>query len=239
MLDTAERLLRQILKTLQPEITAGTPIVGLEPSCVAVFRDELTNLFPHDENARRLKKQVFVLSEFLEKVQWRGIAESSPLQRKAVVHMHCHHKAIMRTVPEEAILKKLGLDYTVLDSGCCGMAGSFGFEKDHYDVSIKCGERVLLPAVRNADKDTLIIADGFSCREQIAQTTERRALHLAQVIQMAMHQDDTAVTKEYPETTYLPQTTETSPKLGIALVSSIGLLLLSAILWLWGKRKAR
>jgi len=249
MLDTAERLLRQILQTLEPEIIAGTPIVGLEPSCVAVFRDELTNLFPHDENARRLKKQVFVISEFLEKVQWRGIAERSPLQRKAVVHMHCHHKAIMRTVPEEAVLKKLGLDYTVLDSGCCGMAGSFGFEKDHYDVSIKCGERVLLPAVRNADKNTLIIADGFSCREQIAQTTDRRALHLAQVIQMALQQDDTAVTKEYPETTYLPQGAparahkgsplQTSPRLGIALVSSLGLLLLSAILWLWGKKRAR
>src|SRR5205807_3773707 len=141
---------------------------------------------PHDEQAKRLKKQVFVLSEFLGKVQWPGPA--SPLQRKAVVHMHCHHKAIMRTVQEETVLKKLGLDYTVLDSGCCGMAGSFGFEKDHYDVSIACGERVLLPAVRNADKDTLIIADGFSCREQIAQTTHRQALHLAPVIQLAMHQ---------------------------------------------------
>ena len=102
---------------------------------------------------------------------------------------HCHHNAIMKIRDEQAVLAKLGLDVEVLDSGCCGMAGSFGFEKDHYDVSIKVGERVLLPAVREAAEDTLIIADGFSCREQIAQTTDRRALHLAQVIQMAMHQD--------------------------------------------------
>src|SRR5436189_1428660 len=178
MLNTAKRLLRQILKTLEPEIIAGTPIVGLEPSCVAVFRDELINLFPHDENAKRLKKQCFVLSEFLVREQWQGPA--SPLQRKAVVHMHCHHKAIIRTAAEEAVLNKLGLDYTIIDAGCCGMAGAFGFEKDHYDVSIKSGERILLPAVRSASRDTLLIADGFSCRAQIAQTTDRRALPLAQ-----------------------------------------------------------
>ena len=88
---------------------------------------------------------------------------------------------------EQAILSKLGLDFTVPDSGCCGMAGAFGFEKDHYDISMKAGERVLLPAVRDAAKDTIIIADGFSCREQIAQATDRRALHLAPVLQMALH----------------------------------------------------
>jgi len=87
---------------------------------------------------------------------------------------------------EETVLRKTGLDYTVLDSGCCGMAGAFGFEKDHYEVSIACGERVLLPAVRNAAADTLIIANGFSCREQIAQTTTREALHIAQVLKRAL-----------------------------------------------------
>jgi FAD/FMN-containing dehydrogenase/Fe-S oxidoreductase len=237
MLATAERLLRQILKTLEPEIIAGTPIVGLEPSCVAVFRDELTNLFPHDEQAKRLKKQVFVLSEFLE----REVENYQPpqLQRKAVVHMHCHHKAIMRTAPEETVLNKLGLDYTVLDSGCCGMAGAFGFEKDHYDVSIACGERVLVPAVRNAEQDTLIIADGFSCREQIAQTTDRRALHLSQVIQLAMHQDENGVTKEYAETPDLQPVDQTRSSAGMVLIGSIGLMLLSVILWVWGKKKAR
>ena len=101
---------------------------------------------------------------------------------------HCHHEHVMKFDAENAVLKKLGLDYEMLDSGCCGMAGSFGFEAGHYDVSVAVGERVLLPAVRQADDETLIIADGFSCREQIAGLTGRGALHLAQVIQMALHE---------------------------------------------------
>src|SRR5699024_4698307 len=100
----------------------------------------------------------------------------------------CHHKSIMGMDADQSLLEKLGLDFEVLDSGCCGMAGSFGFEKEKYEVSIGAGERVLLPRVRQADDDTLIIANGFSCREQIAQTTRRRALHIAQVLQMAMHE---------------------------------------------------
>jgi Fe-S oxidoreductase len=236
MLDTAKRLLRQVLNSLESEINTGTPIVGLEPGCVAVFRDELTNLFPHDERARRLKKQTFVLSEFLER---RARHFQPPqLQRRAVVHMHCHHKAILRTGPEEAILKKLGLDYKVLDSGCCGMAGSFGFEKDHYEVSIASGERVLLPAVREADQSALIIADGFSCREQIAQTTNRRALHLAEVIQLALHQDEqnslTSLDRQR-----VGRFSKVPSHTALALVGGIGLACLSALLWMRGKKKNR
>jgi Fe-S oxidoreductase len=237
MLDSARKLLRQVLKTLEPEIIAGTPIVGLEPGCVSVFRDELTNFFPHDENAKRLKKQIFLLSEFLEREHWQ--APTSPLQRKAIVHMHCHHKAIMRTSNEEAVLKKLGLDYTVLDAGCCGMAGAFGFEKEHYDVSIKSGERVLLPAVRSAPTDTLIIADGFSCREQVAQTTDRHPLHLAQVIQLALKQDEKGVTKEDAETSSIQPVSKVPSRVGMALTGSIGLVLLGALLWNLGKKRAR
>ena len=185
MLNTARRLLRKILDTLRPQMEQGVPVVGLEPSCVAVFRDELIDLFPNDEDAKRLSQQTSLLSEFLEKQAEHY--QFPQLHRKAVVHGHCHHKAIMGMKDEEAVLSRLGLDYRALDSGCCGMAGAFGFEKDHYDVSIKVGERALLPTIRNADKDTLIIADGFSCREQIDQTTDRHALHIAQVIQMAMH----------------------------------------------------
>lgn len=106
---------------------------------------------------------------------------------------------------DEALLTKLSLDFQVLDSGCCGMAGSFGFEKDHYDVSIKVGERVLLPAVREADKQTLIVADGFSCREQIEQTTDRQALHIAQVLQMALHNGEDGQKGAYPEAAYTEQ----------------------------------
>jgi Fe-S oxidoreductase len=205
--------------------------VVLEPSCAAVFRDELTNLLPHDERARRLKKQTFVLSEFLER---RAQHFQPPLlPRRAVVHMHCHHKAILRTGPEEAVLRKLGLDYKVLDSGCCGMAGSFGFEKEHYEVSIACGERVLLPAVREADHEALIIADGFSCREQIAQTTDRSALHLAEVIRLALRQD-----AQGPQASAeLGRISPEPSKTGLALASGISLAGLSLLLWLWRKKK--
>ncbi|MGH2487413.1 MAG: FAD-linked oxidase C-terminal domain-containing protein, partial [Ktedonobacterales bacterium] len=179
MLDTAKRLLRQILETLRPEIEAGVPIVGLEPSCVSVFRDELRNLFPNDQDAQRLAKQSFLLSEFL--VHHAPGYEPPTLNRAAVVHGHCHHKSVLGFGDEETLLKKMGLDYHTLDSGCCGMAGAFGFEREHYDVSVACGERALLPAVREAPKDAIILTDGFSCREQIAQTTGRTAIHLAQV----------------------------------------------------------
>jgi FAD/FMN-containing dehydrogenase/Fe-S oxidoreductase len=194
MLDTAKRLLKQILHTLKPWIEAGVPIVGLEPSCVAVFRDELGNLFPDDEDAKRLAKQTFLLSEFLT----REVDDYQPprLARKALVHGHCHHKAVMKMTDEGQLLQKIGLDFHILDSGCCGMAGSFGFEREHYDVSRAVGELVLLPAVREAAKDELIVANGFSCREQIRQLTDRRALHVAQVLQMAHHQ---ASGRDYPE----------------------------------------
>ena len=172
MLDTAERLLRQILDTLRPEIEAGIPFVGLEPSCVAVFRDELHGLFPMDEDAKRLRDNFLTLAEFLEK-KANGYAVPK-LRRKALVHGHCHHSHVMTLTHEQSVLKDMGLNFEMLDSGCCGMAGSFGFEASHYDVSVAVGERVLLPAVRQAEDDTLIIADGFSCREQIAGLTGPR-----------------------------------------------------------------
>jgi Fe-S oxidoreductase len=186
MLPTARRLLEQILRVLEPQILAGMPLVGLEPSCVAVFRDELLNLFPQDENARRLSKQTFLLSEFLLKNVPNFPFPQLP--RKALVQGHCHQKAIMGMGAEEEILQKLGLDVSMPETGCCGMAGAFGFEKEHYDLSIQCGERALLPAVRGAADETLIIANGFSCQEQIVQTTHRQALHLAQLIQMALRE---------------------------------------------------
>ena len=201
MLDRAEALLLNILDELAPEIEAGIPVVGLEPSCVAVFRDELLNLFPHDQRAQALSKQTFLLSEFLE--QKLGPNHNAPLpqlNRKALLHGHCHHKSIMKMTAEESLLHRLGIDFQSPAPGCCGMAGSFGFErdKDKYDISQAIGELELLPAVRKAPPDWLIIADGFSCREQIAQGTGRHALHLAEVLQMALDPSDQS-NDPYPE----------------------------------------
>ena len=184
MLDRAKSLLLDIMDELLPEIEAATPIVVLEPSCATVFRDELTNLFPKDERAHALSKQVFLLSEVLEK--YAQDFPLPPLARKALIHGHCHHKAIMGMTAEESVLRRMGVDFTAPAPGCCGMAGAFGFEDDKYKVSKAIGELELLPAVRNAPTDWLIVADGFSCREQISQETDRHALHLAEVLQMAL-----------------------------------------------------
>jgi len=197
MLDRAEFLLLQILDELSPEIEAGIPIVGLEPSCVAVFRDELLNLFPHDKRAQALSRQVFLLSEFVEanQVPWPKL----PL--KAILHGHCHHKSVMKMTAEESLLRRLGIDFQSPAPGCCGMAGAFGFEDGKYDISMAIGELELLPAIRQAPPDWLIVANGFSCREQIAQGTERRALHLAEVLQMASNEElkARATTDRFPE----------------------------------------
>jgi Fe-S oxidoreductase len=185
MLDKAKRYLRHIMQVLAPEIDAGLPIVVLEPSCASVFRDELRNLFPEDARADRLRRQTFLLSEFL---QHHAPGYQPPqFSRKVLLHGHCHHKAIMRMTDEEALLRKMGSDLRALDAGCCGMAGPFGFQKGKYAVSQAIGERVLLPAVRQAPPDTLIVSDGFSCREQIFQATGRQALHLAEALQRALH----------------------------------------------------
>jgi FAD/FMN-containing dehydrogenase/Fe-S oxidoreductase len=184
LLDRAQALLLEILDALAPEIEAGIPVVGLEPSCIAVFRDELLNFFPHDERAQRLSRQTFLLSEFLE--QNSPDAPLPQFPRKALLHGHCHHKSVMKMTAEESLLRRVGIDFTQPAAGCCGMAGSFGFHTETYDISAAIGELDLLPAVRNAPDDWLIIADGFSCREQISQMTHRRALHVAEVLEMAL-----------------------------------------------------
>jgi FAD/FMN-containing dehydrogenase/Fe-S oxidoreductase len=237
MLTRAKGLLRQIMTELQGPIADGLPIVVLEPSCAAVFRDELVNLLPHDEDAKRLHQQTFLLSEFLHK-QAPGF-HLPKMARKAVVHGHCHHKALMGMESEGALLSELGLDFEILDSGCCGMAGAFGFEAgEHYEVSVKAAERVLLPAVRGASRDTLVIADGFSCREQIAQMTERRALHLAQVLDMALSQRHLTPAPQYVETAYLGQNdgSPSRPALTTAAYVGAGVMLAGGLL-AWALRK--
>jgi Fe-S oxidoreductase len=176
------------MSALSVQIMAGTPIVVLEPSCASVFRDELRNLFPMDQRATRLRSQTFLLSEFLE--HHAPGYEAPQLGRKVLLHGHCHHKSIMKLNDEESLLQKMGADLQSIDSGCCGMAGPFGFERDKYAVSQAVGERVLLPAVRNAPADALIVSDGFSCREQILQATGRRVLHLAEAMQLGLRRQD-------------------------------------------------
>jgi len=236
MLDRAQALLLEILDALSPEIEAGIPVIGLEPSCVAVFRDELLNLFPHDERAQKLARQTFLLSEFLDRQ-----SANSPLprfERKALLHGHCHHKSIMKMTAEESLLRRVGIDFQSPAPGCCGMAGSFGFERDNdkYELSMAIGELELLPAVRKAPADWLIIADGFSCREQIAQGTHRHALHLAEVLQMALESPSLASTTagpadEFPESARVRQreaevrSSMTHAALGLGALAAGGFLL--------------
>jgi Fe-S oxidoreductase len=171
-----------VLRATLDAVEEDLPVIGLEPSCVSVFRDELPNLFPDDPRAQKLARNAVTLSEFLA----RENVALPRLEMKALVQAHCHHKAVMRFDTEETLLRAMGLDLTHPDSGCCGMAGAFGFEAKHYDLSMKVGERVILPMVREADAETLIIANGFSCREQIEQGTGRKTLHFAEVVKMAL-----------------------------------------------------
>jgi FAD/FMN-containing dehydrogenase/Fe-S oxidoreductase len=185
MLPTAKKLLQQILESLRPYIAAGVPLVGVEPSCLAVFRDELINLFPEDRDAQRLSQQAFMLSEFLvKKANWQPPA----LKRKALLHGHCHQTTTVGMEWDRTLLDRMGVDYEFLQSGCCGMAGSFGFEAEKYDVSVKVGERVLLPKVRESSDDTLILMNGFSCQEQTRQLAEREGMHIAEVLRMSLRE---------------------------------------------------
>jgi FAD/FMN-containing dehydrogenase/Fe-S oxidoreductase len=232
MLDTAKRLLRKTLDTLREPIRDGIPIVGLEPSCMTVFRDELVNLLYGDEDAKRLSSQTFMLSEFLHD-HTTGY-EPPRLERKALVHGHCHHKSLLHFETEVALLKRAGLQCDVPDSGCCGMAGSFGYEADHYRVGLASGERVLLPAVRQTPRDELVVTDGFSCREMIRQETDRRAVHFAQVLQMALHEGPTGRSGTLPEARYT--TIERTPAVPFAIIAAAGAV--GAGLW-WAANRSR
>jgi FAD/FMN-containing dehydrogenase/Fe-S oxidoreductase len=180
-LDQARAYLLRILDEFAPQIHAGIPVVMLEPSCASVFRDELINFFPRDERAIRLSRQTVMLSEILA----QRSAKWQPPQltgRRIVVHGHCHQKTQMTMKDEMTLLRATGAHVDLLDSGCCGMAGPFGFEKSKFEVSQILAERVLLPAVRAAGRDDILVSNGFSCREQIAQNSPRRAIHLAELL---------------------------------------------------------
>ena len=182
-LKEARRYLKRNLEVIGNSVNAGLPVVVLEPSCASVFRDEMRELMPHDETAKRLSKQTFLLSEFLE--QCTDDYQPAKWKIKAIVHGHCHHKSLMKMASEESLLRKMGASVTTLDSGCCGMAGPFGFEKEKYHVSQTLAERVLVPAVRSSGPRDVIVTNGFSCREAVSQNSRRQALHLAEVLDLA------------------------------------------------------
>ncbi|MBX3665320.1 MAG: FAD-binding oxidoreductase [Burkholderiales bacterium] len=184
LLDTARGQLRDILDALEDDIRAGTPVIGLEPACLSVFRDELPNLLADDPRAAKLAKQCSLFSDFLMTVPgW----EPPRLGGEALVHGHCHQKSVFGMAAEMALLKRLGIRARTAEPGCCGMAGAFGFHPKHVEVSVKAAESALLPAVRAADEKTLIVASGYSCREQIAQLSDRKALHIAEVVALALY----------------------------------------------------
>jgi Fe-S oxidoreductase len=181
-LGLAERYLRHTIDVLRDEIRQGTPVVGMEPSCLAVFKDELTGMLPHDDDAARLTKNAMHFPEFFERYD----IPVPHLARKALVWGHCHHRATGGMEPEHRLLRRMGVEVEPVHGGCCGLAGSWGFEEGHHDISLQCGEQALLPAVRDADPDTIVIADGFSCKTQIEQSgAGRQALHVGQVMAMA------------------------------------------------------
>ncbi len=188
MLDLARNQLTKTLSTLVPLMAQQIPVVGLEPSCVAAFRDELPALFPGDGRATYLKENSYLLSEFLDRRAW----QPPTLKRKALIHTHCHHHAVMGIEAEKRLLDRTGVDFEILDTGCCGLAGAFGFNAGHYDVSMRIAEQGLLPRVREADDDTMILSNGFSCREQIEHGSNRRVLSLAEMLDMTLQQRSSA-----------------------------------------------
>jgi len=187
-LGVAKRVIRRTLAVLRPWLDAGTPVVGLEPSCTALFRGEITDLLPGDETAAKLRSQTKTFAEILADHVDDFTVRTTGL--RALAQVHCHQHAELGYTSDTAVLEALGVDVDVLDSGCCGLAGNFGFEKGHYDVSMACAERVLLPAIRSADPKVAVLADGFSCRTQIRQADlgdqRREPMHLAQIAARAL-----------------------------------------------------
>ncbi|WP_432014350.1 FAD-binding and (Fe-S)-binding domain-containing protein [Streptomyces cucumeris] len=183
-LGVARRIAGRTAAALGPAARAGIPVVGLEPSCTAALRGDLPELLDGDADAAAVGQATVSLAELLVErtPDWRP----PEVTARSISQTHCHQHATSGFGADAALLRRMGVDNTALDSGCCGLAGNFGFERGHYEVSVAAGEQVLLPAVREAAPDTAVLADGFSCRTQIGQHTDRRGLHLAQLIAAAL-----------------------------------------------------
>ncbi len=188
LVDEARREMQRTMDALAPYVARGLPIIGLEPSCLLTFRDELPALFK-SELAEALAAKAFLLEEFLAREHREGSLNLplGPLPKKAYLHGHCHQKAFNAMGAVESTLQLIPqLSVEPIESSCCGMAGSFGYDAETIDVSLKMGELSLLPAVRRAEADALIVADGTSCRHQIHDGSERGAMHVARVLKLSL-----------------------------------------------------
>jgi Fe-S oxidoreductase len=188
LVDHAHTELDRLVATYAPFAARGVPIIGLEPSCLLTLRDELLSL-RSDESAKSVSAQALLFEEFLvrEAEAGRLALPLGPVAGQALVHGHCHQKSFGAFKPVEQVLRLVpGLKVETIESSCCGMAGAFGYGADTYQASIDMAELSLLPAVRRADTAALIIADGTSCRHQIADGTDRAALHVARVLAMGL-----------------------------------------------------
>ncbi|WP_460519833.1 FAD-binding and (Fe-S)-binding domain-containing protein [Flindersiella endophytica] len=223
-LSTAERVLRRTLDVLRPALRSGTPVVVLEPSCAAVFRSDLPDLLHGDEDAERLAGQTRTLAEILGERAHAWRPPSAGWQ--ALAQPHCHQHAVLGYDADRELLERTGVDVDVLDAGCCGLAGNFGFERGHYDVSVACAEDKLMPAVRDAGADPLVIADGFSCRTQIGQLGTARPVHTAEVLAAALRGASSA----RPERSARPSKAARAAALGVA-ASAIVAPILGIALW--------
>jgi Fe-S oxidoreductase len=180
-LSAARSYLTHVLDRVAPEIEAGLPFVFLEPSCASVFKDELLELLPNDARAHRLSRQVWLLADWLA-AQAPDFASGRLIGARILIHGHCHHKAVFGGPNAEvSLLRQAGAVVEPIEAGCCGMAGPFGFEASKFEVSKTIASQQLMPAVQSAASTTIIVADGFSCREQIAQLSRRHAMHFAEV----------------------------------------------------------
>ncbi len=201
LLDDARVYLEKVLGAMRPHLDAGLPVVVLEPSCASTFKEELANLLPERSDVIALRDHTVLLSELLanESASWAA----PTLPRRAIVQGHCHQKAMFGLDSERKVLEAMGVRYDVLSAGCCGMAGAFGFVEETREVGVACGERALLPRVRSEPDETIVMANGFSCREQIAQGSSRGALHLAEVIKLALEHGPAGPTTARPESLVL------------------------------------
>jgi Fe-S oxidoreductase len=186
-LERATKILRRTLDLLAEHLRGGGLVLGLEPSCTAVFRSDGPDLFPDDLDMGRLRDQTVTLAELLTE-HTSGWQPPDMQGVRVISQVHCHHHAVLDDwAADQKLLEAAHVEVHRLESGCCGLAGNFGFEKGHLDVSEACAESVLLPALRDADPDTVVLADGFSCRTQIHEldSAGREAVHLAELLDRA------------------------------------------------------